>query len=171
MRFFFLLPLLFLPACATPPVAPKWTPPVSSFPASFCWRQGKTTVAGDADIAWDRSGNLSLHLTKGLPAPILTLNALNDGRLSISGPAAGRPFCGPSSAVPPRLAIFAAFNSAWRTAATLGDGRREIHSPAYRAVILKKTGAVREVSTSSTDSGALLIIVPRNAVPGRRGSD
>ncbi len=136
-----------------------WIEPVHTQRASFLWRHPGGTVAGEALITYDISGNVLIRLTKGLPRPVLEVVSTSTGEFSASGPFAGRGWSGPASRVPLRHALWQALAEAWRGAIPARDGRQEVHAASYRAAVWKDGGKIRELAVSSTDNGELIRLV------------
>jgi len=152
---------LLLAGCASGPSPDVWSPPIQNARAGFLWKHSGGTLAGDADITSDASGNVGIRLTKSLPAPLLELTSLASGRFYASGPLAGGGWSGEASRAPVRFALWTALAAAWKGAQPAKDGRQEVHTDTYRAALSKEAGRVRELSVSSTDNGEVIRLVFR----------
>ncbi len=150
---------LSLVACASAPDSAKWMPPLQNSQAGFLWKHSGGALAGEALITNDVAGNVTIHLTKGLPKPLLEITSLTDGKFFASGPLAGGGWSGDASRAPLRFRLWTALTSAWRGAHPARDGRQEVHTDAYRAAVWKEAGRIRELSVSSTDNGEVIRLV------------
>ena len=157
----FLLSLLLLAGCAAGPDPDAWTPPIKTARAAFLWSHTGGDLAGDADITGDVRDNVSVRLTKNLPAPVLDLNSMGDGKFYASGPMAGGGWSGAADRAPQRFALWTALAAAWRGAQTAKDGRQEVHTATYRAAVWKEAGKIKELSVSSSDNGEVIRLVFR----------
>lgn len=156
--FFF---LLLIVGCASIPSRVIWVPPVVSAQAAFLWKYRGGSLIGEAIITSDSQGNILIRLTKNLPRPLLEVTVTAQGKCHVRGPMSAGGWSGDVSRVPVRFRLWTALAEAWRGARWMPDGHREIHTPTYRAAIWKKSGHVRELSVSSTDSGEVVQLVFR----------
>ncbi len=98
-----------------------------------------------------------MRLTKN--RPLLEIASLVDGRFSAAGPLAAGQWSGDAALAPIRFSLWTALAAAWRGAHSARDGRQEVHTASYRAVVWKENGRIRELSVSSTDTGEVVRLV------------
>lgn len=158
---YLLLPLLLLAGCASGPDPVSWTQPVRSEQAAFLWKHSGGSLAGNATILSDSTGNVMIQLNKNLPQPLLELTSTRVGQFSATGPLAGGGWSGDASNAPLRFSLWTALAAAWRGAQPANEGRQEVHTSAYRAAMWKQGGRLRELSVSSSDNGEVVRLVFR----------
>lgn len=159
MKKLLLASVFLLAACASRPDLANWTPPLQNSHASFLWKHSCGSLAGEAELTNDVRGNVIIHLTKGLPRPLLEITSMTDGNFYVSGPLAGGGWSGMASRAPKRFALWTALAAAWRGACPARDGRQEVNADSYRAAVWKEAGRIRELSVSSFDNGEVIRLV------------
>lgn len=155
------LTALALAGCASTPEPSPWVPPVQQARAAFLWKHSGGTLAGEAEITSDSAGNVEIRLRKALPSPLLEFTSLARGTFRASGPLAAGGWSGETERAPARFALWTALAAAWRGSQIAKDGRQEVHTATYRAAVWKESGAIRELSVSSSDNGEVIRFVFR----------
>lgn len=139
---------LWLVGCAaTKPVHP-FRAEVSQN-ATIRWQRTDTTLHCDAVFARAVDGQVQVHLFKGTPQPILSLDLGPYGTLTASGKLARFGWKGPFTSAPAPLLGWAHLLRAYQASATWPDGQSELHAPNVRTAITIVGGKPEVISVAS----------------------
>lgn len=117
--------------------------------ASIRWQRADTTLHCEAVFARAVDGQVQVHLFKGTPKPILSLDLAPYGKLTASGKLARFGWSGPFTSAPAPLLGWAHLLRAYQACATWPDGQSELHAPNVRTAITIVGGKPEVISVAS----------------------
>ncbi|GAT33793.1 hypothetical protein TSACC_22211 [Terrimicrobium sacchariphilum] len=117
--------------------------------ASIRWQRADTTLHCEAVFARAVDGQVQVHLFKGTPKPILSLDLAPYGNLTASGKLARFGWSGPFTSAPVPLLGWAHLLRAYQACATWPDGQSELHAPNVRTAITIVSGKPEVISVAS----------------------
>ena len=157
-RWVLCLALATLAGCATPPQLTEFRAS-STQTGQVRWQRGSMTLITDSIWARDAQNTVVLKLYKQAPEPLLDLRLEPDEYLTARGSLAGRGWQGPAGDLPRPLSPWYALLVAYRQAASLPEGDREIHSAAWKTAVSKTDGQLRSISLGNRDNGETITVL------------
>lgn len=138
----------WLAGCASGPTEHPFRAQVSQN-ATIRWQRADTTLHCEAVFARAVDGRVQVHLFKGTPKPVLSLDLSPSGDLAASGKLARFGWMGPFTSAPMPLLGWAHLLRAYQASATWPDGQSELHSPDVRTAITIVGGKPEVISVAS----------------------
>lgn len=147
-RVLFAIAAVWLTGCASTRPERPFRAEVSQN-ATIRWQRADTTLHCEAVSARAVDGRVQVHLFKGTPKPILSLDLAPYGHLTASGKLARFGWSGPFTSAPMPLVGWAHLLRAYQACATWPDGQSELHAPNVRTAITIVDGKPEVISVAS----------------------